>query len=434
MVAYWDKVHETMPRDELRSLQLRRLQAKVREVYEKVPFYREAFQMRGLTPESVRSLDDLAKLPFTTKQDFRDNYPLGLAAVPSQQIVRIHASSGTTGKPTVVAYTRNDISLWAEMMARTLTMAGVTAADVVHNGYGYGLFTGGLGIHYGAERIGATVLPMSGGNTKRQIMLMQDLGSTVLCCTPSYALFMAETASEMGVDLRNLDLRVGLFGAEPWSYRMREEIEDKLGILALDIYGLSEIIGPGVAQECPQKNGLHIFEDHFLPEIIDPATGEPLPYGQKGELVFTTLTKEALPVIRYRTRDITSLHPEPCACGRTLVRMEKVTGRSDDMLIVRGVNVFPSQIESVLLEIEGVEPHYQIIVDRAQGLDDLEIWVEVSEQIFSDEIRRLEGLERKVRAEIESVLGIIARVKLVEPRSIQRSEGKAKRVVDRREL
>jgi phenylacetate-CoA ligase len=431
---YWDKVHETMPRGDLQTLQLRRLQAKVREVYEKVPFYREAFQARGLTPDSVRSLDDLARLPFTTKRDFRDNYPLGLAAVPPQDIVRVHASSGTTGKPTVVAYTRGDISLWADMMARTLTMAGATSADVVHNAYGYGLFTGGLGAHYGAERIGATVIPMSGGNSKRQIMLMQDLRSTILCCTPSYALFLAETANEMGVDLRNGDLRVGVFGAEPWSYRMREEIEAKLGILALDIYGLSEIIGPGVAQECPEKKGLHIFEDHFLAEVVDPQTGEPLPYGEKGELVFTTITKEGMPVIRYRTRDITSLDPEPCACGRTLVRMSKVTGRTDDMLIVRGVNVFPSQIEAVLLEVEGVEPHYQIVVDREHTLDDLEIWVEVSEAVFSDEIRRLEGLERKVRAEIESVLGIIARVKLVEPRSIQRSEGKAKRVIDRREL
>lgn len=431
---YWDEAHETMPRAHLEALQLERLKAKVRHVYEKVPFYREAFQVRGLTPDSVETLSDLRKLPFTTKQDFRDNYPLGLAAVPQSDIVRIHASSGTTGKPTVVAYTRNDIALWADMMARTLTMAGVTRNDVVHNAYGYGLFTGGLGIHYGVERLGAMVVPMSGGNTKRQIMLMQDLGATAICCTPSYALFLAETASEMGVDLRASDVRVGLFGAEPWSFRMREEIEQKLGILALDIYGLSEILGPGVAQECPHKTGLHIFEDHFLPEIIDPVTTEPLSYGQKGELVFTTITKEALPVIRYRTRDITSLHPEKCACGRTLVRMAKVTGRSDDMLIVRGVNVFPSQIEAVLLEVEGVEPHYQIIVDREQRLDDLEIWVEISEDVFSDEIRRLEDLERKVRAEVESVLGIMAKVKLVEPRSIQRSEGKAKRVIDRRDL
>ncbi|MDA8216581.1 MAG: phenylacetate--CoA ligase [Dehalococcoidales bacterium] len=431
---YWDKTHETMPRAELQTLQLRRLQAKVRDVYEKVPFYREALQTRGLTPDSIKSLNDLAKLPFTTKQDFRDNYPFGLVAVPLENIVRLHASSGTTGKPTVVAYTRGDIGLWADMMARTLTMAGATSRDVVHNAYGYGLFTGGLGIHYGAERIGAAVIPMSGGNSKRQIMLMQDLGSSVLCCTPSYALLLAEVANEMGVDLRNSDLRVGIFGAEPWSYRMRQEIEDKLGILGLDIYGLSEIMGPGVAQECPEKNGLHIFEDHFLAEVVDPQTGEPLPYGQKGELVFTTLTKEGLPVIRYRTRDITSLNPEPCACGRTLVRMEKVTGRTDDMLIVRGVNVFPSQIEGVLLEVEGVEPHYQIIVDRQHTLDDLEIWVEVSEAVFTDEIRRLEDLEHKVRREVESVLGIVARVKLVEPHTIQRSEGKAKRVIDRREL
>ncbi|MHB1133494.1 MAG: phenylacetate--CoA ligase family protein [Chloroflexota bacterium] len=431
---YWDKVHETMPRAELLQLQLRRLQAKVREVYEKVPFYREAFQLRGLNPEAVRSLADLAKLPFTTKQDFRDNYPLGLAAVPRQEIVRLHASSGTTGKPTVVAYTRADIALWSDMMARALTMSGVTSQDVIHNAYGYGLFTGGLGVHYGGERMGATVIPMSGGNTKRQIMLMQDLGSTVLTCTPSYALYLAETAEEMGVDLRASDLRVGVFGAEPWSFRMRDEIEAKLGVLALDIYGLSEILGPGVAQECPHKQGLHIFEDHFLPEVVDPTTGEPLPDGQKGELVITTLTKEGLPVIRYRTRDITALHREPCACGRTLARMEKFTGRTDDMLIVRGVNVFPSQIEAVLLEVQGVEPHYQIIVDREHTLDDLEIWVEVSESIFSDEIRSLEELGRKVRAEVESVLGINARVKLVEPRSIQRSEGKAKRVVDRREL
>ncbi|MCL5110853.1 MAG: phenylacetate--CoA ligase [Chloroflexi bacterium] len=431
---YWDKVHETMPRAELQQLQLRRLQAKVREVYEKVPFYREAFQQKGLSPESVRSLADLAKLPFTTKQDFRDNYPLGLAAVPRSEIVRLHASSGTTGKPTVVAYTRADISLWSEMMARTLTMCGVTSHDVVHNAYGYGLFTGGLGIHYGAERVGAAVIPMSGGNSKRQIMLLQDLGSTVICCTPSYALYLAETADEMGVDLRASQLRVGIFGAEPWSFRMRDEIEAKLGILALDIYGLSEIIGPGVAQECPQKNGLHIFEDHFLAEVVDPVTGEALPDGKKGELVVSTITKEGLPVIRYRTRDITALHHETCACGRTLVRMDKVTGRTDDMLIVRGVNVFPSQIESVLLEVEGVEPHYLIVVDREHTLDDLEIWVEVSEQVFSDEIRTLEALGRRVRAEIESVLGINARVKLVEPRSIQRSEGKAKRVIDRREL
>jgi len=359
---------------------------------------------------------------------------LGLAAVSHDKIVRLHASSGTTGKPTVVAYTARDIDTWSEVMARTLTLCGVTRHDVVQNAYGYGLFTGGLGFHYGAERVGATVIPISGGQTKRQIMLLQDLGSTVLCCTPSYALFLAETAAEMGVDLRQTSLRIGIFGAEPWSQRMREEIQTKTGLAAQDIYGLSEIIGPGVSVECDQQAGLHIFEDHFLPEIVDPKSGEPLPYGERGELVLTTLTKEAMPIIRYRTGDITSLNPEPCACGRTLVRMAKISGRTDDMLIVRGVNVFPSQIEAVLLQVEGVEPHYQIIVDRQNVLDDLEVWVEVSESIFADEVRRLEALSERLRRELYEMLGISARVKLVEPRSIQRSEGKAKRVIDRRDV
>jgi len=430
----WDREHEAMSRADLQALQLQRLQAQVANVYEKVPFYRYAFREKGLTPQSVRSLDDLPSLPFTTKRDFRDNYPLGLAAVPLERIVRVHASSGTTGKPTVVAYTANDIDLWSEVMARTLTAGGVTRDDVVHNAYGYGLFTGGLGFHYGAERIGAMVIPMSGGNTKRQIMFIQDLGSTVLCCTPSYALYLAEVAEEMGVDLRATRLKVGIFGAEPWSQRMREEIEAKVGLKALDIYGLSEVIGPGVSVECEHQAGLHIFEDHFLPEIVDPKTGEPLPYGERGELVLTTLTKEALPVIRYRTGDITSLNPEPCACGRTLVRMGKISGRTDDMLIVRGINVFPSQIESALLQVEGVQPHYQIIVDRQHSMDDLEVWVEVSEELFADEIRRLEALERKIGDELRHVLGISARVKLVEPKTIQRSEGKARRVIDRRDV
>ncbi|MBI4304804.1 MAG: phenylacetate--CoA ligase [Chloroflexi bacterium] len=430
----WNKELEALPRPQMRKLQLERLQALVRYVYDRTPYYRAAFQQAGISPDSVRSLDNLAKLPLTTKREFRDNYPFGLLAVPRQQVVRVHVSSGTTGKPTVVGYTRKDVDMWSEAMARALSIAGVTSADTIHNAYGYGLFTGGLGFHYGGERVGATVIPISGGNTKRQIMLMQDLGSTVLCCTPSYSLFLGETASEMGIDLRASDLRVGIFGAEPWSFRMRNEIEAKLGILALDVYGLSEIVGPGVAMECPEKRGLHICEDHFLPEVVDPFSGEPLPYGQRGELVITTLTKEGMPVVRYRTRDITSLDPEPCGCGRTSVRMAKVTGRTDDMLIIRGVNVFPSQIESVLLEVEGVEPHYQIIVDRQTSLDDVEIWVEVSEEIFSDEVRKLEELERKLRAEIESVLGIVARVKLVEPHTIQRSEGKAKRVIDRRDI
>ena len=430
----WDKEHETMSRADLQRLQLERLQNQVARVYEKVPFYRRALQEKGLTPEDILSIGDLAKLPFTIKRDFRDNYPLGLTAVPLKQIVRLHASSGTTGKPTVVAYTANDIDLWSDLMARTLTAGGVTKDDVVHNAYGYGLFTGGLGFHYGAERIGSTVIPISGGQTKRQIMLLQDLDSTVLCCTPSYALYLAEVAVEMGVDLHTTHLRVGFFGAEPWSHRMRAGIEAKTGLMALDIYGLSEIIGPGVSVECEHQAGLHIFEDHFYPEIVDPATGEPLAYGERGELVFTTLTKEALPVIRYRTGDITTLNPKPCACGRTSVRMSKISGRTDDMLIVRGINVFPSQIETVLLRVEGVQPHYQIIVDRKRTLDDLEVWVEVSEEIFADEIRRLENLEQEVRNELQNMLGISARVKLVEPRSIQRSEGKAKRVIDRREV
>ncbi len=430
----WDKTHETMPRTALQELQLERLQAQVARVYEKVPFYRKTFLERNLAPQAIGALEDLTKLPFTTKLDFRDNYPLGLATVPQEQIVRLHASSGTTGKPTVVAYTRNDIDLWSEIMARTLTAGGVTENDVVHNAYGYGLFTGGLGFHYGAEHIGTTVIPVSGGQTKRQIMLLQDLGSTVLCCTPSYALYLAEAAEDMGVDLRTSKIRVGFFGAEPWSYSMREEIEAKTGLMALDIYGLSEIIGPGVSVECEHQAGLHIFEDHFLAEIIDPESGQPLPYGERGELVLTTLTKEALPVIRYRTGDITSLNPEPCGCGRTMVRMEKIRGRTDDMLVVRGVNVFPSQIEAVLLQVEGVQPHYQIIVDRQRTLDDLEIWVEVSEEIFTDEIRGLEALEQRARNELHNTLGISARVKLVEPRTIQRSLGKAKRVIDRREV
>jgi phenylacetate-CoA ligase len=430
----WDEAHETMSRQALQDLQAQRLRALVARVYDRVPFYRKALEERGLNPGSIRSLDDLGKLPFTYKKDFRENYPYGLLAVPMSQIVRVHASSGTTGKSTVVAYTAADVSLWSEVMARTLTAAGVTREDTVHNAYGYGLFTGGLGVHYGAERIGAAVIPVSGGQTKRQITFLQDLGSTVITCTPSYFLYVAETAVEMGVDLRQTKLRVGVFGAEPWTESMRQEIQTKTGVRAHDIYGLTEIIGPGVAAECSEQHGLHIFEDVFLPEIINPATGEQLPYGERGELVITTLTKEGVPVIRYRTGDITSLSVEPCSCGRTSVRMSKVSGRTDDMLIVRGINVFPSQIETVLLQVEGVEPHYQIVVDRQKTLDDLEVWVEVSESVFTDEIRHLEELEQRLRKELHEVLGITARVKLVEPRSIQRSEGKAKRVVDRRDV
>lgn len=431
----WDKEHETMERSALQALQWQRLQAQMKRVYDKVPFYRQAFKEKGITPADIRSLADLPQIPFTRKTDFRDNYPFGLTAVPMEQIVRIHASSGTTGKPTVVAYTANDVELWTDMMARTLTAAGVCKNDIVHNAYGYGLFTGGLGFHYGAERVGAAVIPVSGGQTKRQIMLLQDMGSTVLCCTPSYAIYLAEAANQMGVNLRETNLRIGVFGAEPWTHEMRRELQAQTGLHALDIYGLSEIIGPGVSVECEHQAGLHIFEDHFLPEIVDPNTGEPLPYGESGELVLTTLTKEALPVLRYRTGDITALHPETCACGRTMVRMEKISGRTDDMLIVRGINVFPSQIETVLLRVEGIQPHYQIIVDRQhRTLDDLEIWVEVEDEIFADEIRRMELLERELHNELYNALGISTRVKLVEPRSIQRSEGKAQRVFDRRQV
>jgi len=391
-------------------------------------------QKAGLTPEDIKGIEDLSKLPFTTKQDLRDNYPYGLFAVPLSEIVRIHASSGTTGKPTVVGYTRQDIATWSELMARTLTCGGTRKDSVIQIAYGYGLFTGGLGAHYGAERIGASVIPISGGNTKRQIMLMEDFGTTVLACTPSYALYIAETIKEMGIPRENFKLKYGIFGAEPWTEAMRREIEEKLQISAIDIYGLSEVIGPGVASECQCKQGLHIFEDHFIPEIINPDTGEVLPAGSKGELVFTTITKEGLPVIRYRTRDITSLTYEPCPCGRTHVRMHKVLGRTDDMLIIRGVNVFPSQIESLLIEIGETEPHYMLVVDRVDNLDNLEVWVEVSDRLFSDEVRRLEDLNRKITHEIQSTLGLTARVKLVEPKTIARSEGKAKRVIDKRNL
>ena len=431
-----DPEHEKMPRKELEKLQLERLQAKVREVYEKVPFYHRVFKEREVSPDDIRTLADITKLPFTTKVDFRDNYPYGLMAVPMQQVVRIHSSSGTTGKPTIAPYTQGDIDTWSEIMARMLASAGVTKDDVLQNAYGYGLFTGGLGFHYGAERLGASVIPTSGGNTKRQILLLQDLGATVITCTPSYALILDETAKDMGVDLRDTKLRLGMLGAEPWSDQMRDDIEERLGILAINIYGLTEIIGPGVSVECPHKCGMHIAEDHFMVEIIDPQTGEQLPYGEEGEMVITTLTKEAQPVIRFRTRDIISLNPEPCECGRTLVRMSRVTGRSDDMLIVRGVNVFPSQIESVLLDVEGVEPHYLIVVDRQHVFktDELEIWVEVSEDVFSDEMQKMENLEKRLRSEMDSVLGISARIKLVEPKTIARTEGKAKRVMDRSEL
>ncbi|MHB0856761.1 MAG: phenylacetate--CoA ligase family protein [Anaerolineae bacterium] len=431
----WNEAIECASRDERASMQHLRLHNAVDRAYHQVPFYRRSLDAAGVSPANIQGLDDLAHLPFTRKTDFRDEYPFGLLAVPMDDVVRVHGSSGTTGKPTVVAYTANDIALWSEVMARTLCCGGVTKRDVVHNAYGYGLFTGGLGVHYGAERIGATVVPMSGGGTHRQIMLMQDFHATVLCCTPSYALFLAESAGELDTDLRNTDLRVGFFGAEPWSEQMRQQIEERLGILAIDIYGLSEVIGPGVSSECEHRCGLHIAEDHFYPEIIDPKTGEQLPYGQYGEMVFTSLTKEALPILRYRTGDISRLTPGTCACGRTTIRMDKISGRTDDMIIVRGVNVFPSQIESMLLRVEGMEPHYLIIVDRESGsMDSLEIWVEVSEGIFSDKLGALANLQRRAETELQDSLGISARIKLVEPHRIERSTGKAKRVIDRRDV
>lgn len=422
-----------MPREELAALQLRRMKDVVARAYNHVPAYRAKCLAAGVSPLHLQTLADLRHFPCTLKSDFRDNYPFGLFAVPMEEVVRIQSSSGTTGKPTVVGYTANDVALWAEVMARTMGCAGITRKDVIQVCYGYGLFTGGLGVHYGAERIGATVIPISGGNTKRQVMVMEDFGSTVLASTPSYALYMAEVAHETGM-FDKLKLRVGIFGAEPWSEGMRADLQRSLNLTAIDIYGMCELIGPGVASECEHQCGLHIFEDHFYPEIIDPDTGEVLPQGERGELVVTTMSKEAVPVIRYRTRDITSLHYETCACGRTMVRMDRVTGRSDDMLIIRGVNVFPSQIEEVLTSIEGTAPHYQLHVRREGSLDELELWVEVTEAVLKDDIRSLETLSRRIGAEIMSVLSVSCRVKLVEPKTIERSEGKAKRVIDHRKM
>jgi phenylacetate-CoA ligase len=428
----WNRHFECMDRDGIRHIQSERLRETVERVYFNVPYFRNKMQEAGLGPESIHTIDDLARLPFTTKTDLRDNYPFGLFAVPMSEIVRIHASSGTTGKPTVVGYTRNDISTWSEVMARTLTGAGANRNDFIQVAYGYGLFTGGLGIHYGGEKIGASVIPISGGNTIRQIQLMNDFGSTVLACTPSYALFLAEAIQESGINRDDLKLRVGVFGAEPWTENMRREIEDKLRIKAIDIYGLSEVIGPGVASECPVQEGLHINEDHFYPEIIDPETLKVLPAGSTGELVFTTLTKEGLPLIRYRTRDLTRLNYDTCKCGRTMVRMEKCLGRSDDMLIIRGVNLFPSQVETVLLEMSEIKPHYLLIVDRVNNLDTLELKVEVDEAFFLDKISQLESLRQKLQNNLENSLGLGIKVTLVEPKMIERSEGKAKRVIDKR--
>jgi phenylacetate-CoA ligase len=431
---FWNRPVETMGSEQLADIQSGRLKELVGRVYNQVPFYREKIQQTGLLPEDVNSLEDLAKLPFIHKQDMRDNYPYGLFAVPLSEIVRLHASSGTTGRPTVVGYTKRDIGMWSEVMARSLTAAGVSRQSFVQIAYGYGLFTGGLGVHYGAELVGASVIPVSSGNTHRQLLLMKDFGTTALACTPSYALHIAETMRESGINREELALKVGIFGAEPWSERMRKEIEEELGIKAIDIYGLSEIIGPGVACECEAQDGLHINEDHFYPEIINPETGVVLPDGEKGELVITTLTKEGMPMVRYRTRDLTVLQRGTCSCGRTLVRMGKVLGRSDDMLIIRGVNVFPSQVETVLLELGETSPHYQLIVDREDNMDLLTVMVEVTEDMFSDEVRRLEILERKIKEALSSVLSVSAKVKLVGPKTIARSEGKAVRVIDKRKI
>jgi phenylacetate-CoA ligase len=416
----------------LRDLQLRRLQGIVRRAHENVALFRDRMRERKLEPEAVRSLDDLARLPFTVKTDLRDTYPFGLFASPMEEVVRLHASSGTTGKPIVVAYTREDLQVWTEVMVRTFAACGLHRGDVVQNAYGYGLFTGGLGAHYGAEALGATVIPISGGNTERQLMVMQDFGVTAICCTPSYFLHLLEKARETQVDFSRL--KVGVFGAEPWSEAMRRRIEKDSGIKAYDIYGLSEIIGPGVGIECLHQAGLHVFEDHFYPEIVDPRTGEPLPAGEEGELVLTTLSKQAMPMIRYRTRDITSIAPEPCACGRTLRRIRRISRRSDDMFIIRGVNVFPSQVETALLAVEGTLPHYQIVLRREKGLDEMEVRVEVTPEVFSDQIRALEGLHQKLAQSIEHTLGIRVKVTLVEPRTLQRSEGKARRVLDERQI
>lgn len=430
----WNEHAECMPKEDLEALQLRRLQELVNRVYHNVPFYRSKLQAVGYEPGDITSLKDIEKLPFTTKQDLRDNYPFDMFAVPMSEVVRVHASSGTTGKPTVVGYSRRDLDIWAEVTARCLYMANTDRKAMIQIAYGYGLFTGGLGLHYGAEKVGASVIPMSGGNTEKQLMLMEDFGTTTLACTPSYALHLIESLEKSGRDRSNFKLKYGIFGAEPWSERMRKQIEDRWGIKAYDIYGLSEIMGPGVACDCDMRNGLHINEDHFYPETINPDTGASLPIGEKGELVFTTLTKEAFPLIRYRTRDITTLHDEPCACGRTTVRMEKITGRSDDMIIVRGVNVFPTQVESVLLEFGETAPHYQLIVEREGTMDKLTIEVEMSPALFSDTVTELSHLERRIYHRIDSVLGISADIKLVEPYSIPRSEGKSKRVIDKRSL
>ncbi len=430
----WNKKIETMNEKEMKELQLEKLQNLVQYVYKKVPFYTKKFDTAGIKPEDIKTLGDIAKIPFTTKDEMRETYPYGLLACNPEELREIHTSSGTTGTPVVAGYTENDRTLWKEVMGRCLAMAGGSKDDIIQNAYGYGMFTGGLGVHYGAEAIGATVLPISSGNTKRQLSFMRDFKSTILTCTPSYSLFMAEVAGEMGMDFKDFDLKAGIFGAEPWSDNMRKEIEQKLNIKAYDIYGLTEIIGPGVSCECEAQNGLHINEDYFYPEIINPETGEVLPEGEKGELVFTTLSREGTPILRYRTRDITWLFHDNCSCGRTTVKMHRLLGRNDDMMILRGVNVFPSQIENVLMRIEGTEPHYQIIIDRSKThLDHVELQVEVEGALFSDETKDLEKVRNMIHEEMKQALGISLDIKLVEPKTIERSMGKAKRVIDKRD-
>lgn len=431
--AYFNSDIELASRDYLHAIQSARLIKMVENCYNNVPFYKKKFDEIGLLPGDIRSIDDITKLPFTIKQDLRDNYPFGLFAVPNETLVRIHASSGTTGKQTVVGYTQHDIDVWAEGAARAIVAAGGTKGDKIHVSYGYGLFTGGLGLHYGAEKLGATAIPVSSGNTHRQMQILQDFGSDFLCCTPSYAMFIGESLKAAGIDSAKLPLRAGIFGAEAWSENMRREIEKSLNIKAYDIYGLSEIAGPGVAYECSEQAGMHICEDYFYPEVVDPDTLEPLPDGKFGELVFTCIGKEALPLVRYRTRDITALSHEKCACGRTLVKMLKPKGRSDDMLIIRGVNVFPSQVEHVILSL-GMEPNYQIVVDRVNNLDVMTVKIEMSDALLSDSVRKVEDQENRIKAAMQTTLGVSAKIKLVEPRSLPRSEGKAVRVIDNREI
>lgn len=431
-MKYWNEQAETMPREELEKLQLSRLATVLDRVYNNVPFYRERFDAIGVKPADVRSLESFRALPFTTKTEMQQSYPYKMFAAPMQDIIRVHASSGTTGQPTVVGYTRNDLETWSELIARLLVAGGVTNKDIVQVSFGYGLFTGGFGLHYGIEKVGATVIPVSSGNTDRQLQIMKEFGSTVIICTPSYAVYLGEIISDRGLN-DDIRLRIGCFGAEPWTEAMRGEIENRLGISATDNYGLSEVMGPGVSYECQEKDGMHVNEDNFIAEIINPETGDVLPPGQTGELVLTTLTKEGIPIIRYRTRDITSLMPEPCACGRTFMRMSKPRGRSDDMLIIRGVNVFPSQVETVLIEMEETEPHYQLIITRDGALDALEVKVELNETYFSDEMRIMHELENKIKNRLRNALGVSAKITLVAPRTIERSTGKAKRVIDLRD-